>query len=146
MSEGYKVILKVNLPPREQYHSGASLILQGDTTADVAALVDSVTGAEGNGELILRRLVESELGEAANAKLKAALGTASTGRPPAPAGADGDSTSSDGATSTSSPSSGDAPSQTLLKAAAKKSGKDVSELEGLSKQDVLDIINGKGGE
>lgn len=48
MSEerGFKAILKLNLPPAVQYHSGHSLILQGDTIGELKELLAEEVGED----------------------------------------------------------------------------------------------------
>lgn len=80
MADGYEVIVKINLPPAVQYHSGHSVIVQGHTGEEVAKSLDSLTGHEGNGALILAAFTEYGLKTAVEQALAA-------GTPPKAAGA-----------------------------------------------------------
>lgn len=71
MADGYRVIVKINLPPAAQYASGHSIIVQGDTGAAVAKTLDGLTGVEGHGELILAAFVEHAISKAVEVKMQA---------------------------------------------------------------------------
>ena len=75
--EGYPVIVKLAVPPDADYHSGASLILQGDSLADVSATIGDFVGESEVGETIVRDIVEFNL--------KSAVARTLSGDAPAPA-------------------------------------------------------------
>lgn len=132
--KGFAVVVKINLPPRQNYQSGHSIIVQGDTMDEVAKHLDDLGGTEGNGRVILATFAEEALAAGAQAVL--AGGTASGGTP-APAGAGGSTTSTGGATGTSRGSSGNKPaSESLLKLVSKKTGVPVEELGELTHKEA----------
>lgn len=57
MTDGkYRVIVKLNLPPEDSYHSGHSLIVQGNTVQEVADLLTDVkNGGDTPGNQVLQR-------------------------------------------------------------------------------------------
>lgn len=56
-SRGYKVIVKINLPPQANYHSGHSLIIQGDSVDEVRGMLKELAGRNGSGERLLNAFV-----------------------------------------------------------------------------------------
>ena len=140
--KGYKLVLKINLPPEVQYHSGHSLLVQGDSGGEVQhALAELIAGPEASGKdllnvqdqarFILLRFVEYAQQRAVEAGLKqevptqgtsTATGTEMPQPPAAPGQADGKA------------------SAALLKVVAKKTGKSVEELGELTTARAKEII------
>jgi hypothetical protein len=128
---GYPVIVKINLPPEKQYHSGHSMIVQGTSPEAVAGELQALVpdAQEGVGWSILRRFAEYAL----LGVVKAELGATEA----APVG---DDTSRSSATESSAPDSDPPASANLLKAAAKKSGKTVEELGSITTSEAKRLI------
>ena len=122
--KGFRTILKLNLPPEKQFHSGHSLIVQGDTVQEVKLLLAEQVGEERAG-FILQQFFENLLLGALQDALGVdppATGTAS-GSTPAPEDAGGSGTSTAGATDTSKGSSADlSPMEKAKQLAKKKKG------------------------
>jgi hypothetical protein len=166
--EGWKVIVKINLPPETSYHSGHSLMVQGDDPLEVqnqlAELIGNghVTDNERDqARFILLRFVEY----AQQGALKQALDPG-TGAAPAPtsSGAGGadteptsapapaDESSTDGATPAATVAEaaqaaadatppGERPASETLKAfAANKLGKPVTEFDGMTEDEVKALL------
>lgn len=112
--KGFAVIAKINLPPEQDYHSGHSLIVQGDTASDVEKAFDELIGGEGTGKVVLARFAEFALKGGVEETLKPSAPAASAEA--APAG-----------------ETGEVASKALLKLVAKKTGKSVEELGALTK-------------
>jgi len=128
--KGYPVVVKLNLPPEKQYHSGHSIIVQGDTPAEVAKLLDGVSGTEGHGVVILAQFAEFALQGGAAAVLKAA-----------PLGQPGEVIPLNPDTGAPVVKDPDGPaSDALLAVAAKKSGKELSELAGFTTAQAKELI------
>jgi hypothetical protein len=145
MSEerGYRVIVKLNLPPVAQYASGNSVILQGDTVAEVKQLIAQVAGVEDAevGQTVLNHFGEAALKQAvvdtikrdkaqAAAVRKSKRAVETTKDPTASEEANtGEAQEQAPATSSEAPPSSDPPaSEALMKVLAKKSGKSPEEL------------------
>lgn len=128
MADGYEVIVKINLPPEKQYHSGHSVIVQGHTVEEVEKHLDVLAGHEGNGKVILARFGEYALQEGVKAVLSkdgGAEGEAAAGSAKAPSGP----------ASTEKPASAG-----LLKLVAKKTGKSVDELGELTDEQARSLL------
>jgi len=113
---GYPVIVKINLPPEQQYHSGHSLIVQGNTVAEVSERLQAlVPGAQpGVGDTIIRRFTEFALLGAVKTELKA-----EQSGPVEPA--------------TETPEGEELASKALKNLVVKRTGKDLAQLEGITK-------------
>lgn len=134
--KGYNVIVKINLPPEKQYHSGHSLIVQGDSAGEVETSLANILvaggavapGALDQARFILLRFVEYALGDAVKASLREAIETS-----------DGKS----GPTAPVQPEpASDLASPTVLKAVAKKTGKSLEELGELTKAQATEMLKG----
>jgi len=127
--DGWKVIVKINLPPEKQYHSGHSLMVQGDTVEDVRDTLAPLAGGVEQAEFILTRFVEYAQARAASA----ALQTSEEGQRdvPPPSAAE----------SSAQPSSDIKPaSANLVKAVAKKLGVAEQELAGKSDVELKKLL------
>jgi hypothetical protein len=119
VADKFPVIVKIALPPRKQYQSGASLIVQGESVGDVEKTLDELCGTEGNGKVILAAFAQEALEGGVETVLSKPTTTAAPAQAPA-AENDGDE---------------DPPaSDNLLKVLAKKTGADLDALkaEGLT--------------
>ena len=100
----FRCIMKLNLPPEKQYHSGHSLIVQGDTLREIEESLAEKVG-EGRAVLIIEQFFENvTLGA-----VKDGLGTPTETAEEPKASADGaeSTTSTHGAPATSKPASDD---------------------------------------
>lgn len=141
MAEGYPFIVKLNLPPEAQYASGHSLIVQGETPEAVAEQLTSINELPDTvgKSVILRFLEHGLLGVARDALAKEkAVQSATIAAEKKAAKAAG---SEEKAPATAKKPSDSAPksakgeseaSPALKKAVAKKTGKALEELEGLT--------------
>ena len=135
--EGYPVIVKLAVPPDADYHSGASLILQGDSLADVSATIGDFVGEAEVGETIVRDIVEFNL--------KGAVARSLSGDAPAPEPAATVEVPADAPVVTTSkvgegaPGDDEPASEALLKVVAKKTGQEVSDI---TKAEALALIKG----
>lgn len=124
--KGFNLILKVNLPPEKEYHSGHSLMVQADTPAQLRTLLAAVVGGEDQAQFVLARfgefLLQGGVVQALEPKEEPKKGTEMPTPPAAPKGG------------------GDQASPALLKVAAKKSGKTVEELGPLTTAEAKQII------
>jgi hypothetical protein len=149
--KGWPVVMKLAVPPNADYHSGASLIVQGDTLAAVQAQIDEYMGEEVGATLIrdvfnynlpaavtrALQLDGKKSGEEEPAKkpapkkkapAKKKTTTRTAGARKGSAGGAGSSASTDGATDTSSASDDEPASANLLAVLAKKKGVEINEL------------------
>ena len=136
--KGYRLVLKINLPPEQQYHSGHSLLVQGDTVGEVqqtlATLIAGPDAADKDlynvqdqARFILLRFIEYAQQGAVKAVLKDAPDPGPGTEMPTPPAAPTKS------------ATGKA-SAALLKVAAKKLGKTVQELGSLTTAEAKKII------
>lgn len=148
-AKGYRCIVKINLPPEENYHSGHSLIVQGDTAVEVehqlARIIEPVgtaleapsDNARDQAHFVLLRFIEFAQQGAVKATLDTPSGAAvATSDKPVGAGT---------AASGSGPAAGSAPdlaSKAVLKAVAKRTGKSLEELGGLTKAQATEMFRG----
>lgn len=149
--KGYQVIVKISLPPEANYHSGHSLIVQGDTAVEVehqlgriiepvvaestAALYENV---KDQARFILMRFIEF----AQQGAVKATLTPPSGETPATPAAAPDPSGGADDLAVAAVPP--DLASAAVLKAVAKKTGKSVEELGELTKAQAQALLKGGG--
>jgi hypothetical protein len=123
--EKYAVIVKINLPPEADYHSGHSLILQGNNAADVAGQIEGIINLPDSsvGKTILKRFVERGLFDAVKESMAAekAGGVVSEPAPTVEA---------------------ELASPALIKAAARKTGKTPEELGALTKDEATALVKG----
>lgn len=138
--KGYPVVVKLNLPPEKQYHSGHSIIVQGDTPAEVAALLDGVSGTPGHGVVILAQFAEFAIKGGAAAVLKNAGAGGTQGEALSEAGSTGGSNPSSSAPAPVTTDPDSPASDALIAVAAKKSGKAVDELKGISTKEAKALI------
>lgn len=133
--KGYEAILKINLPPEADYHSGHSLILQGDTVEGVEKHLDTLIGGEGTGKVVLARFAEYAL---KGGVVEVLLPTKTAG-PAENAPATATSTSAKKPAGSASTSEGEA-SPALKAAAAKKVGKTVDELGSITTSEAKRLM------
>lgn len=142
-----KVIVKINLPPEANYHSGHSIIVQGESAGEVAVLLQGLVpeAKDGIGGTILRRFVEYALLGAVKAELGAteepsglvglvapSVAGAQTPRPAQPAAA-----------RPPAPVAGEQKaSEAILTVLAKKTGKSVEELGSLTDLEAKGLLKG----
>jgi hypothetical protein len=134
--DGWKVVMKINLPPEKQYHSGHSLLLQGDTAEEIVASLVGFGASEEQAEFIGLRFIEyaavgaakQALGQPAQT-LEAAPEVKRTDSPPAQPGSE-------------AAVSDDLASPAVLKAVAKKTGKSVEELGAMTKAQAKAALKG----
>lgn len=150
--KGWPVVVKLNLPPVAQFASGNSVIIQGDNGDEVAAGVDSLTGVEGHGRLILAAIVEKALAQAvevtlgapepakptAEQKKAAAVSKAMKAKADKAAAETHDAKAENLARPVSSGEEMAAPA--LLKVVASKTGKTVEELGALTKAQAKSLL------
>lgn len=58
-SRGYRIIVKLNLPPQANYHSGHSLIIQGDSVDEIRDMLNELAGRNSSGEEFDERLLNA---------------------------------------------------------------------------------------
>lgn len=123
--KGWPVVMKINLPPEEQYHSGHSLLIQGDSVDEVKERLAPLAGGEAQAEFVLLRFAEFALKGSVEQKL-----------------ADGnDDAAPEAAPAKQTTTEEDEPaSAALIKVVAKKTGKDADELKGISKAQAQALI------
>lgn len=128
MSDGYPVIAKLAAPPNGDYHSGASLIFQGNSIAEVAGLIGEAVGEAEVGKTIVEDIVAYNLSPAVARSLRGDAPKEETVTVPA-----------DAPVVTEEPAS-----DALLKVVAKKTGTDFEELkkQGLTKAAALELQKG----
>jgi len=146
--KGFGLVLKINLPPEEQYHSGHSLLVQGDTSAEIeerlGRIIEPPSGTEtlsdnarDQARFILLRFIEFAQQGAVQASLAAPQASE--------AGGSGDEPTRTAVTA--SPASDDMASLALLKVVAKKTGTPLEELEGTTTEAAKALLASvKGGK
>lgn len=137
--KGYRVIVKLNLPPEREFQQGHSLIVQGDSDEEVRQSLASLiagprTPVDDNildqAQFILLRFAEYAQGGAAQQGL-------TSGATPTGDGGEvgsGPSSSPTGALDPASPA--------VLAAVAKKAGKSIEELGALTQAEAKDLLKG----
>lgn len=166
--DGWKVIVKINLPPEESYHSGHSLMIQGDDPLEVQNQLAELIGdgyvdenIKDQARFILLRFVEyaqqgavkDALGNGtAGAPAPTPSGAGDAGTPPATAPAPAAEASTDGASQAETVAAaaqaaadatppGERPASDTLKAfAAKKLGGDSSQFDGKTESEVKALL------
>jgi hypothetical protein len=130
--KGFGAILKLAVPPAAEYHSGASLILQGDTIAELQAKVDEYVGEE-VGATLIRDVIQFNLTKPVERALQPE---------PEPAKkASGSRRKASEPEEAAEPVTGESPaSEVLLKTVAKKTGKDIDELKGLTTEQAKTLL------
>lgn len=114
------VTLYVSAPPASQYQKGATLAIEGEHIEDAALELDQFLGERGVGVTLVKDIVGSNLA-------RAVLAVDPDQGP-----------QSDTAVGNDAP----APSPNLVKAAAKKSGKAIEEIQKLSIDEVKALMKG----
>ena len=132
-TRGWRVIVKINLPPEKQYHAGHSVIFQGDDAKEVEALLRPLVG-EDQAKFILLRFAEYALGGAVEQALKSEAAEGGKAAPQETVGAE----------ASQSTAASDLASQKVLEAVAKKTGKSVEELGELTKTQAAELLKGGG--
>lgn len=146
--KGFQVIVKINLPPEQQYHSGHSLIVQADTPGEVQDLIADaielngaqVDNIQDQAHFILTRFIEFAQQGAVQASLAV----------PQPSGveqrADGVRPAGPGDTDSPPVVTGSTPddlaSPALLKVVAKKTNTPLEELEGYTTEAAKALLKG----
>jgi len=148
--KGFQVIVKINLPPEEQYHSGHSLIVQGDNPLEVEGLLGRlIAGAESvdkntadQARFILARFIEFAQQGAVQSSL-AASQVSSAGAEQHASPQDGAASGAVAPTGASGPSPAeDLASPALLKVVAKKTNTPLEELEGYTTEAAKALLKG----
>jgi hypothetical protein len=135
--KGFGAILKLAVPPSAEYHSGASLILQGDSLAEVQGLVDEYVGEE-VGATLIRDIVQFNLPGAVGRALQGESAAEADEKPKRASGTRRKASEPEEA---AQPVTGDSPaSEVLLKTVAKKTGKDIDELKGLTTEQAKTLL------
>lgn len=135
--KGFKLIVKINLPPAAQYASGHSIIVQENTAAALKKILDSLTGVEGHGELILAAFAEHAVMKAVEVKVQPDAQTAAEQVAPAEPARDAKADNEGRAVKGSGTEQA---SKALKSVAVKKAGVTLEELEGKSTDEVKAII------
>lgn len=154
MAEGYEVIVKLNLPPDKQYHSGHSVIFQGHNTDEVVKNITAAVDDESEsvGTTILKHIVEYALAGAAGAAItkKSAAKKPAAKKSSAGAGNPGGESVDSDAIAGSIPAESPVPvedtaSDALLKVVASKTGTPLADLQGISTTEAKARLK-KGGQ
>lgn len=139
MADGYRVIVKINLPPVAQYHSGHSVIVQGDDVNEVALTLSALLGEDtpGTGLTILRHFGDQALQKAAESSLKAPAKPRSAAQQAA--------IDRKTAKPAAKPAAGEELAEpAVLKVIAKRTGKTLGELEGTTKSQAQALLSTGG--
>lgn len=117
------VTLYISAPPASQYQKGATIAIEGEALVDVTVMLDRYLGEKGLGETLIRDIVGSNLARAVLAK------------PPVDPE---QGPQSDTAVGNDQPLA----TKGQIAAAAKKSGKSIEELEGITVEQAKALLKG----
>jgi hypothetical protein len=144
--KGFAIVLKLNLPPEQQYHSGHSIILQADTVAAIRKLVAGFVENPETADTILNRFGDFALAGAARDQLTAPDDPAVVR---AKKQAEAIVKKAEKAAKPASPVADDEPAgeklatKAQIAVAAKKLGKKPAELEGMTEAAAKEVIAAK---